>query len=597
MPRPDPTRTDAAPDPDRLPELDTVSLLLRETVLLPPQMNCNEAYGLFMKDPSLHSLPVVDGVRPVGMINRHILVEQYSKLFFRDLYGRHPITLIMEKAPLVVDAGTSLDDLSRILVEDGEKFLYDGFIITRRGQYAGMGRAYDLMAELTRRKQAHLYHIAHHDMLTGLPNRQLFQDRLRQAVSKAARDRAPLAVLFIDLDHFKAINDTLGHAAGDQLLSVVARRLERCVRASDTVARLGGDEFTVILAEITRPADAALVAEKILRSLAEPAQLRGRPVRISASIGIGLFPEDGADSESLVQRSDNALYHAKEARNSFQFFQRQQHEAVLHRHALQEELRQAFDKGQFLLHFQPQVDLSSGRVAGVEALLRWRHPGRGLVGAGDFIESTEQTGLIVPLGDWVLAEACRQAAEWRRRGLSLWTAVNVSGRQFQSAGFATRVLRSLREHDLPPSLLQLELTESVALGTSAEALRELERLRAEGVQVAMDDFGSGYSSLSYLRSFSFDVLKIDRAFVKDIPSRRRDWAIARAILSMAHSLNLKVVAEGVETLEQQELLREGGCDLMQGHLFSPAVAAGEVEPLLTAGPARGREKAALGESS
>ena len=226
-------------DPDRLPGADTVLLLLRDTPPIPPGMNCNDAFALFSKNPALHSLPIVDGTQPLGMINRSILVEQYSKLFFRDLYGRHPITAIMEKAPLVVDEGTSLDDLSRILVEDGEKFLYDGFIITRRGRYAGMGRAHDLMAELARRKQAHLYHIAHHDNLTGLPNRQLFQDRLRQALSKAGRDQSSLAVLFIDLDKFKTVNDTLGHGVGDQLLCALARRLERCVRASDTVARLG----------------------------------------------------------------------------------------------------------------------------------------------------------------------------------------------------------------------------------------------------------------------------------------------------------------------------------------------------------------------
>ena len=578
-------------DPDRLPGADTVLLLLRDTPPIPPGMNCNDAFALFSKNPALHSLPIVDGTQPLGMINRSILVEQYSKLFFRDLYGRHPITAIMEKAPLVVDEGTSLDDLSRILVEDGEKFLYDGFIITRRGRYAGMGRAHDLMAELARRKQAHLYHIAHHDNLTGLPNRQLFQDRLRQALSKAGRDQSSLAVLFIDLDKFKTVNDTLGHGVGDQLLCALARRLERCVRASDTVARLGGDEFTVILTEIARPADAAVVAEKILRSVAEPIELKGRPLRISASIGISLFPEDGADSEMLLQRSDNALYHAKESRNSYQFFQARQHAAVMHRHALEDELRQAFDRGEFLLHYQPQVELSSDRIPGVEALLRWRHPKRGLLNAGEFIDAAEETGLIVPLGEWILAEACRQAEEWRSKGLSVWTAVNVSGRQLRAPGFAGRVLDLLGKTGLAPAGLQLELTESVAIETGADAFRELERLRREGVQVAMDDFGSGYSSLSTLRSFSFDILKIDRAFVKHIPDRARDCAIARAILRMAHSLDLKVVAEGVESMRQQDLLKEGGCDLIQGFLHSPAVAAEDIERLLCRGGAGGRAAA------
>ncbi|HZE97794.1 MAG TPA: EAL domain-containing protein [Planctomycetota bacterium] len=539
-------------------------------------MVCNDLYALFAKDTRIHSLPVVDGLKPVGLINRQILIEQYSKLYFRELYGRHPISSIMEASPLVVDAGMSLDDLSRILVEDGEKSLYDGFIITNQGRYAGMGRAHDLMAELARRKQAHLYHIAHHDMLTGLPNRQLFQDRLRHAVSKAERDRASLAVLFIDLDNFKTVNDTLGHGAGDSLLVKVARRLDGCVRTSDTVARLGGDEFTIILTELTKPGDASVVTEKILRSLSEPVEVRERTLRITGCIGISVFPGDGADAETLVQHADNALYQAKEMRNSFQFFQPSQHAAVMHRHALEAELRQAHDKGEFLLHYQPQLELSSGRTAGVEALLRWNHPVRGIVSAGEFIELAEETGLIVPLGDWILGEACRQAADWRRRGLpELWMAVNVSG--LQRSGFGPRVLRMHQASALSPSLLQIEITESAAIGSSRDAIDDLDLLRREGVKVAMDDFGSGYSSLSYLRSFSFDVLKIDRSFIKDLPSSPRDRAIAMGILGLARSLDIKVVAEGVETPEQRDILHEAGCERVQGFLYSPAVPPGEIE--------------------
>jgi diguanylate cyclase (GGDEF)-like protein len=547
-------------------------------------MLCNDAYALFAKDPQLHSVPVVDGTRPVGMISRYILIEQYSKLYFRDLYGRHPIATIMETGPLVVDLATSLDDLSRILVEDDGKFIYDGFIIVDAGRYAGMGRAHDLMAELARRKQAHLYHIAHHDMLTGLPNRQLFRDRLSHAVAKAARDRVSLAVLFIDLDNFKTVNDTLGHGSGDQLLTEVASRLLTCVRSSDTVARLGGDEFTVILTELSKPGDAAVVAEKILSALARPVAIKGQQVRVSASIGISLFPEDGVDSEALVQLSDNALYHAKERRNSFQFFQRSQHDAVMLRHHLEAELREAHEKGQFLVHYQPQVELRSGRIVGVEALLRWRHPERGLLTASDFIDLVEESGLIVPLGDWILTEACRQAAEWKARGLSLWTAVNVSGCQVRQPGFGARVLEILRAQNLPAAALQLELTESIALESGEETRRDLEQLRREGVLLAMDDFGSGYSSLSYLRNFLFDVLKIDRSFVKDIPVSERDRAIARAIREMARSLNLKVVAEGVETPEQKDLLQQAGFEFLQGYLYSPAVPAQEVLTMISKGP-------------
>jgi EAL domain-containing protein (putative c-di-GMP-specific phosphodiesterase class I) len=357
------------------------------------------------------------------------------------------------------------------------------------------------------------------------------------------------------------------------------------VRASDSVARLGGDEFTIILTELTRSADAAVVAEKVLQALAQPVEIKGRPLRVSASIGISLFPEDGVDSESLVQLSDNALYHAKERRSSFQFFQRSQHDAVMHRHFLEEELRQAFEGGQFLLHYQPQVELSTGRIVGVEALLRWRHPGRGLLAAVEFIDLAEETGLIVPLGDWILSETCRQAAQWKAQGLSLWTAVNVSGRQVRHPGFGARVIEILRSRNLPAASLELELTESVALESSDATRRDLEELRREGVLLAMDDFGSGYSSLSYLRNFPFDVLKIDRSFIKDIPTSGRDRAIARAILDLARSLNLKVVAEGVETSEQQEVLREAGFKFLQGFLYSPAVTAEVVTAMIQRGVA------------
>jgi diguanylate cyclase (GGDEF)-like protein len=575
--------------PDFVPErivagYDSVALLLRQIWPVAPHMKCGEVYEIFAKDRQLHSLPIVDGDRPLGLINRRILVEQFSKRYFRELYGRKPISFVMEKAPLIVDKGVSLDDLSRILVEDGDQFLYDGFIITESGRYLGMGRAHDLMDELSKRKQAHLYHIAHHDMLTGLPNRQLFQDRLRRCVAQASRHGQSMGLLFIDLDHFKQVNDSFGHAAGDALLAAVARRLEACVRASDTVARLGGDEFTVILGELAQSADAALVAEKILRALSQPLAIQGRSLRISASIGVSLYPEDGADAGTLVIHADTALYDAKEGRACYRFFRKSLHASVMLRHETEAELRGAVERGEMLLHYQPQVEMKSGRIVGVEALLRWRHPRRGLVQPADFVPLAEEIGEIVELGEWVLGEACRQARAWRSLGLpELGMAVNVSALQFEGPGLADLALQFLDAMDLPPSAIELELTETAAMTRGQKAGAELDLLRAAGVRVAMDDFGTGYSSLSTLRNFSFDTLKIDRSFVKSLVSSPRDQAISRAILGLAHSMDLKVVAEGVESVDQWQLLKAEGCDLMQGYLCSPALAPEGIEALMRQG--------------
>ena len=561
----------------------SVAMLLKQVDPVSPVTRCGDVYDIFSGDPQLHSLPVVEALKPVGLINRRALVEQYSKLYFRDLYGKKPISLIMEKSPLVVDKGVSLDDVSRILVEDGDQFLYDGFIITEQGSYLGMGRAHDLMAELAKRKQAHLFHIAHHDVLTGLPNRQLFRDRLRKSLARAERHGHRVGLLFIDLDHFKSVNDTLGHPAGDELLLAVAGRLKGCVRSADTVARLGGDEFTVILDEMNSVGDASVVSEKILWALSQPLEIKGRVLHISASVGVSLYPEDGSDADTLVSRSDNALYHAKERRNSFQFFQKNVHDELMRRHAMDAELRGALEKGEMELYYQPKLDLKSGRICGAEALLRWEHPFRGLVGPSEFIPLAESNGMIIALGDWALAQACRQAASWQAEGFPNFSmAVNVSARQLERPGLAEAVLRVLTETGLAPELIELELTESVAMNSKGRASEELDLLRSCGVRIAMDDFGTGYSSLAYLRNFSFDTLKIDRSFVISLVKSPRDQAIARAILAMAHSLDLTVVAEGVETYEQRELLKADGCDVMQGYACSPPLPAAEMGGLLRA---------------
>ncbi len=434
--------------------------------------------------------------------------------------------------------------------------------------------------------EAEILHMAHHDALTKLPNRASLQERLNQAIALARREKRQFALLFIDLDHFKIVNDTLGHPVGDELLVLVAQRLTALVRESDVVARIGGDEFVVVLSSESGAISghAATVAAKISEELGRAFQVQGRALHATPSIGIGIFPEDGQDVESLMKNADAAMYHAKSAgRNNFQFFTAEMNAAASERLALESGLRRAIEREEFLLHYQPQIDMRSGEVVCFEALVRWRHPERGLVSPMTFIPLAEDTGLIVPIGDWVLAQALRQLATWRRLGLSeLKVAVNLSANQLHVPNFLARVTELLAQSDLPPSALQLEITESVAMQQPERTVALLCELRALGVSLAIDDFGTGYSSLSYLKQMPLNCLKLDRSFVGDLEHDANDAAICTATISMAHSLGLKVVAEGVETAGQLEFLRALGCDSVQGFFFSPPVPAAECKAYVDA---------------
>jgi diguanylate cyclase (GGDEF)-like protein len=561
---------------------ETGKSVLVEVPAVAPDTLCDRVYELFVSKTDLHSLPIVETGRPRGLINRYTLIDRFSQRFFRELYGRKPISLFMEKNPLVVDQAMGLDDLSGILAEEGDRAMADGFIITEGGIYRGMGTGHRLMRELTRRRQVRLHHLAHHDTLTGLPNRLLFYDRLKQQLGRAARSGDCVALLFIDLDRFKWVNDNLGHPAGDQLLVGVADRLAGCIRESDTLARLGGDEFTVILPGLREPKDAALVAEKVTRALTEPFELAAGRAEISCSIGISVFPGDGAEAEILVKKADNALYKAKENRGRTEFFTAALNEGLQKRQDLEAELRRALQNGEFTLHYQPQVELGSARLRGAEALIRWNHPSRGLVSPADFIPFAEESGFISQIGQWVVTEACRQAKAWQEAGHSpLRVAVNVSPQQFKDPKFPSVVFSALEKSGLEPGLLELEITEGIAMKNGPEVLEMLKLLRARGVSLFMDDFGTGYSSLSYLHRFSLDGLKIDRSLVSAIEGEGASGqAIAGAILAMARSLGLRVVAEGVETQSQLQFLAWKNCDFIQGYLASPALDAEKFEGLL-----------------
>jgi diguanylate cyclase (GGDEF)-like protein len=428
-------------------------------------------------------------------------------------------------------------------------------------------------------------HAAQHDVVTNLPNRMLLNDRITQSIALARRQKKPMAVLFLDLDHFKYVNDSLGHAAGDQLLQSVSKRLVSSLRDSDTVSRQGGDEFIILLSEVSHPGDAATSARKILRALGAAHAIKDQELHINASIGISMFPEDGEEADTLIQNADMAMYHAKESgRNNFQFFRPAMNLKSVERQALEGNLRHALERDEFLLHYQPKVSLDTGSITGVEALIRWQQPGREMMLPALFVPVAEDCGLIVEIGRWVLREACQQARSWQNAGLpSLPISVNVSAVEFRDHEFIQGVRTILSETGLAPQYLQLELTEGVLMEDAESTINVLAQLKVMGVHLAVDDFGTGYSSLSYLRQFPVDVLKIDQSFIQEINSERPDSTLVSAIIDMGRSLKHLVIAEGVETLEQKTYLQNQHCAEGQGYLFSRPVAAAQFAHLLRAG--------------
>ena len=427
-----------------------------------------------------------------------------------------------------------------------------------------------------------LVHMAQHDALTGLPNRMLLADRIKSAIAMASRRLSKPGVLFLDLDAFKHVNDSLGHDVGDKLLQSVASRLSTCVRSSDTVSRLGGDEFVVLLAEIAQPEDAATAVTRMLEAVSAPHQIDEHELHVTTSIGVSLYPTDGKDAETLIKNADAAMYQAKaNGRKSFRFFEPAINLRAVERQQTEEGLRRAIERNEFVLYYQPKLDIATGKTSSAEALIRWTHPLHGDMSPGDFISVAEDSGLIVPIGRWVLREACGQAKAWSAAGLPLRSiAVNVSATELQNEHFLDNLFNILGETGLAPDMLELELTESVLMTRSGTAAATLKALRAEGVRLAIDDFGTGYSSLSYLTRFPVDTLKIDQSFVRQITEAPSETAIVKAVLSMARSLSLRVVAEGVETESELEFLQAHQCDEAQGYYFSHPLPTGRFEEFL-----------------
>jgi len=493
------------------------------------------------------------------MIRRHGVINNFESQIYRK---NGEVIWIAENAREVRDAA-------------GEPLYYEGTVedITERKSY-----------------EMQLAHQATHDALTGLPNRVLFVDRLQQAMLIAERENTRVAVVFVDLDNFKYINDSLGHEAGDELIGVMANRLQHCLRGSDTVARLetvarlGGDEFVLLMPDLKVGNDAVLTTmSRILADVGKPVQIKDRELVLTCSLGISLYPEDGKDVDTLLKHADAAMYQAKQTgRNNFQFFTPMLNQRVLDRLDLEHRLRRAVEKQEFLLHYQPKLDLVSEAIVGVEALIRWKAK-RGLVSPSRFIPLAEETGLIEPIGEWVLESACRQARLWSESTVGpLLVSVNVSPKQFRDARFLQTVEAILRRTGIRPELIELEITESCLAVEPEKFIATLKSLKGLGLQLAIDDFGVGYSSMAYLKSFPVDRLKVDRTFVLGLTVSEKDRSIFKAIVSLGHNLGMRVVAEGVETAEQFYTLRDIGCDEVQGFYFSLPLLASDLEPLVTA---------------
>ena len=496
--------------------------------------------------------------------------------------GRDPMEMAVEQnrtVGLTVNCVLIRRDGFESAIEDSAAPIHD-----RAGHITGAVIVFhDVSA--ARALSVQMTHSAQHDVVTNLPNRLLLNDRITQAIASGRRWNRPIAVIFLDLDRFKYINDSMGHATGDKLLQSVSKRLLASVRGSDTVSRQGGDEFVILLSEITFPEDAATSAKKILLSLSAPHSIGGQDLHINGSIGISVYPEDGEDAETLIKNADTAMYHAKEnGRNNFQFFEEEMNLKAVERQSLEGSLHCALEREEFLLHYQPKVNLDTGEITGVEALIRWQQPDRGLVPPSQFVPIAEDCGLIVQIGRWVLREACRQARAWQDAGLEFKRiSINVSAVEFRDKGFVEAVRMILSETGFDARNLDFELTEGVLMEDAESSAALLQELKTLGVHLAVDDFGTGYSSLSYLQQFPIDVLKIDKSFVQRITSDPDGSSIVSAIIDMGKNLKQRVIAEGIETEEQRVFLQAHHCEEGQGYLFSRPLPAAQFAQLLRVG--------------
>ena len=549
------------------------------------------AHEAFIADATLYALAVVDDHgTPIGLINRFRFRETLWQQSGEETLKNRPVGMVMDRTPLILDEHAPIDQLSEILSDDHTKYIFDGFIVTRRGKYLGIGTGFSLMRRITERRQATLAHLAYHDTLTGLPNRQLFLDRLGQAIASAARNRRRLAVFYIDLDRFKVVNDSLGHTIGDLLLQQIAERFHSVIRKQDTVARLSGDEFAVILTELTSFERAELVAHKLLEVVRQPFILDGHAVHISCSIGAVAYPDHSDNQHTLLRMADDALSAAKRLRNTMRRYTDDMARPSATTPLVFSTVRRAIDLEELEVYYQPQADLRTGALSGLEALVRWNDPSREAVSTNELIQLAEDAGVISEITNFVCGTAMKQFRSWHHARLAhgMRLAINISGVEVRDGVLPAMLRQHVRDAGLSMSMLELELTESGLMFSDVVATQLLSDLREDGVRVSVDDFGTGYSSLGRLQRLPVDVLKIDKAFVEDVGAGAKQGALVRAIVMMAHSLDLTVVAEGVETEVQRAFLERHGCDLYQGHLLSPPLPPAQMEQYLRDRHARPR---------
>ena len=554
----------------------TVKLLMRNIRPSQETDGCLLVLQIFQENPNLFAIPVINNAGvPLGIVDRHLFVEIFIKPYSRELYSKHKISEFMEKNPIIVDMNTTIDDVSKIILDAGMRHMVIGFIITENGLYTGIANGHDLLNEIMQKRQESLFYLAHYDQLTSLPNRLLFMDRLTKALVDANRKSSLIGILFIDLDNFKNFNDSMGHGFGDQILIAVANRLKLCAREVDTVARLSGDEFIMIIDDIENHDTLDLLCKRILDSMKSQCEVMGRNVFLTASIGTSTYPLDGVEPSELILKADAAMYEAKRnGRNDYKHFQIGMQLYSLDKMTLENDMRIAIEQQEFELLYQPQVSVNGGNVIGMEALIRWNHPRRGQLTPIYFIEIAEKTGLIVAIGKWVVKEACQQYQRWVLNGYHPpRMSVNISPLQFYQTSFCEDIRAILDETGMNPANLELELTEGMFMHNIDNVVKVLNELHNLGVLLAVDDFGTGYSNLSYLKRFPIDRLKIDQSFIRDISNEVTNMEIVRTISTLAKTMALELVAEGVETTSEMEIVELCGCDFMQGYKFSKPLSS------------------------
>lgn len=569
----------------------SVKQLEQAVSAIPMTARCREALERFFNDDRLFAIPVVDSDNtPYALIERHAFIEFFSLPYTAALFGKKSIAELkgfdtaVNTHPVMVDVSTSIDNVASIVSDAGLPHVANSFIVTEKGKYRGLANSIGLLNHITERKQTELYFLAYYDQLTKVANRMLLNDRIQMACREARRNKKMVGMFFVDLDRFKHINDTMGHAFGDMLLVEVAERLESCVRCNDTVARLGGDEFAVLLQSLNDHADAEISARRIIESFQQPFNILQREIYVTASLGIAFHTQDDADSDHLLKRADIAMYAAKQGgRNGYRKYSPDQSAHSMEQLALEADLRLAISRNELSLHHQPQVNPRTGHVVGVEVLARWLHPERGFVPPSIFITLAEESGLIIDIGNWVLREACKQQVRWMSDDATpLRMAVNISSVQFMRPEFVTDVGQIISETGVDPAYIELELTEGFAAHQANQVLNTLRDLKQLGVKLAIANFGTGYSNLSYLQHFPVDRLKINPSLVRGIESIPENRSIIQALVSFAKCLSMETVAEGVETRDEFELTDACQCDEIQGYFYAKPMAPGDFELWLRA---------------